>query len=763
MVYFQENAKDGDKVEITAKSILGDKSATATITFKEKDPFESFHFVKDSFKVKMENNLMNLWAYLNIDNPKSYNSYDDIIFTSSDPQIIDVNDDGQIILHEPGTVTITARSMRNPKAAPATCTIELVVESLKSISFTSDVPKKLKQGNRFDLWNYIDTDPYYYAHNVYDIGSYSAYITFEATDPQLVTIDGSSVYANKGIAPGKTSIKAVYDDHKNPAVKSKSFTLEIEPIPVGKAAFKKKTFTIKKGMTIKLSEEPYFKMTPYDARGYTRKFESSDPEIVEVEEESWYDDTIDQMVYGARATGMKAGTATITATVRNADGTVKKATCKVTVTDQALTAIAFRKKAYTVNLSNNPDANNKTVYLKLTPADADVDWNDIHIESSDPEIVRIEAYGMNENGAYCTVTSMQPGKATVTVSSRSNPAITAKTKVTVVPIALKYIKYESKIEKKSRKITALMYEGAELDQNKISVKAKVSPADAYYEDKWETSDASVAYISGNTFNGSYSVSDGIIDKDIILAGPGTCTIKLTVTDGTTTKTRSFKLTVKAAKVSKLALNKTAATAYLIKGGDKTLQLEAYDTKTNYAVPVTWATSNKKIATVDRFGLVTFKKAGKVKISATTKDGNKTKKYCTLTVKQLKVTKITPVNKTITLRVGQEKPVKVIITPEKAYNPALYFKSSKPKVVSVDAKGNLKALAPGKSVITIIAKDGTKKSAKVTVTVKAAAANNVIKIDAIDDAMDLTIEGDVLDGIGDNSNLEIIDGTDLTIE
>ena len=743
---------------VTAQSVLGEKHADATITYKEAKPFEKIHFIKKSFEVTADNNGMNLYSFVNVDEHE--NPEDDFIFTSSNPETIGISGI-YLRLYKPDTVTITVRSKRNPDKAIDTCEVTYKATSLNSIWFTADVPTKVTQGVRFNLWNYINTDPYYYAHSLDGDTTYRQNIKFKAvSDPQIVNFeqDGAVVY---GRFPGKTTIIAVYDDGKN-HIESAPFTLEVVPVPVEKIVFAKESkFEIKQGKTIDLSDGKYLTLKPYNAVVYydNKTWTTSDPEIVSLD--------------GSEATGVKAGTATVTLSIRNTDGSLVEGSCEITVKDTALEGIAFKKKEYTANLSGSTryeddyeynDANEKTLYLKLTPADADIDWNDIHIESSNPEIARIAEYGVNDKGAYCMVKAVKPGKVTITASSRANEKIKATTKVTVKPVEIKSVKFEQKIENAKRKIKATVFGGG---YGSITVEAKLTPADAYCEAKWETSDASVAYIDGTTFNGSGSKkfyqTDGIISKDIVLAGPGTCTIKLTVTDGKNTKTRSFKVTVTKGEVSKLMLNKTAATAYLIKDGDNTLQLEAYDSKTNYAVPVTWTSANKKIATVDRFGMVTFKKTGKVKITATTKDGNKTKKTCTLTIKKLNVKQIN-VTKAISMKPGFDKALKVNVLPANAYNPKLSFKSSKPSVVTVDKDGNLFALAPGRAVITITATDGSKKSAKVNVTVKAVANNNDIAIGEIagNDA-ELTIEGFEMDGITDISGTGIDGEINLTIE
>ena len=134
-------------------------------------------------------------------------------------------------------------------------------------------------------------------------------------------------------------------------------------------------------------------------------------------------------------------------------------------------------------------------------------------------------------------------------------------------------------------------------------------------------------------------------------------------------------------------------------------------KSTRGAKLSYKTSNKKIATVNSRGVVTGKKAGTVKITITAKKS----KY--KTVKKTITVKVVKQNQSISARnmgltTGQRKNLGA-----KARTPMTY-KSSNPKVVSVDKKGNLKALRTGTAKIKVYAKaTGTFNKASRTITVK----------------------------------------------
>lgn len=136
--------------------------------------------------------------------------------------------------------------------------------------------------------------------------------------------------------------------------------------------------------------------------------------------------------------------------------------------------------------------------------------------------------------------------------------------------------------------------------------------------------------------------------------------------------------------------------------------------------VTWKSSNKKIATVSSKGVVTGKKKGTVKITATSKKNKKVKATVTIKVKNLVPTKVTLSKKTVELTVGNTRTLSATVKPVGVYNKGVTWKSSKTSVATVSSKGKITAKSAGTATITATTKEGKKKATcKVTVTEAAA--------------------------------------------
>jgi hypothetical protein len=153
---------------------------------------------------------------------------------------------------------------------------------------------------------------------------------------------------------------------------------------------------------------------------------------------------------------------------------------------------------------------------------------------------------------------------------------------------------------------------------------------------------------------------------------------------------------------------------LAKGQKLTLAAFGYDSA-GLSVTPTFTSSNRKTASVDAKGTITAKKPGKVTI--TVKAGSKSAKVKVTVVAKAKSVKVKTVSvrgikKTLTLGTAAYASVKW--APSSSTGIKVTYKSSNPKVATVDKAGRIVAKAKGKAVLTVKAGAKTKK---VTVTVK----------------------------------------------
>ena len=186
-----------------------------------------------------------------------------------------------------------------------------------------------------------------------------------------------------------------------------------------------------------------------------------------------------------------------------------------------------------------------------------------------------------------------------------------------------------------------------------------------------------------------------------------------VTD--TAKTTDVNAATK--KVKKLSFKKKG---YVIKKKGRWMNMRTrlkFSPKKSKTTKIIYKTSNKKIATISKKGILKAKKKGTVTITAIAKNNKKAKATTTVTVGK--------VVKSLKFKEGTKKAVTTGKTfklhpkysPKDASTKAVTFKSSNKKVATVTSKGVVKAKTAGTATITATAKDAGKKKAKFKVTVK----------------------------------------------
>jgi|GEM_PF-51586 len=156
--------------------------------------------------------------------------------------------------------------------------------------------------------------------------------------------------------------------------------------------------------------------------------------------------------------------------------------------------------------------------------------------------------------------------------------------------------------------------------------------------------------------------------------------------------------------------------------------------------IQWKTSNEKVATVSKKGVVKGVKKGKATITATVKGNKKIKKVkCKVTVKNVLIKTITSGN--VTLKVGSTTTLKPTIQPANATIKKLKYTSGNTKVVTVnETTGLVTAKAAGTATITIAATDGSKKTAKVNITVNPADPIKATGMSVAQSAVSMNIGG-----------------------
>ena len=122
--------------------------------------------------------------------------------------------------------------------------------------------------------------------------------------------------------------------------------------------------------------------------------------------------------------------------------------------------------------------------------------------------------------------------------------------------------------------------------------------------------------------------------------------------------------------------------------------------------VTWSSMTPSVATVSNTGVVTAVSLGTATIRATANDGSGKFGTCTIYVVPVAVTGISLDRNSMTMIVGTaDVPLNATITPANAANKNVSWNSSNTSVATVDANGNVHAVASGTAVITVTTEDG----------------------------------------------------------
>lgn len=229
----------------------------------------------------------------------------------------------------------------------------------------------------------------------------------------------------------------------------------------------------------------------------------------------------------------------------------------------------------------------------------------------------------------------------------------------------------------------------------------------------------VNYSQGLTVSGD---DDGITwkssDPNIVTVYNGVVmginegTAYITATDGSSTDICKITVINYYIPVKNITLSKSSETLALNSTSKIIVNIEPANASNK---KIYYLSSDSSIASVDSNGNVTAKKVGSTYISVNVE--NKTQLYKVTVVKDVSVSlKGISISQNISLKEGETSKINVTYTPSNATNKKITWKSSNTGIVTVDANGNIKGIAPGSATITATSKDGNHiATSKITVT------------------------------------------------
>ncbi len=378
-------------------------------------------------------------------------------------------------------------------------------------------------------------------------------------------------------------------------------------------------------------------------------------------------------VYGGARVTERNGKLSVTIPALADGGTVILAHKEVSTVPGTETETEIHAQSVSLNKTKLELKKGKTYTLKATVTPAGSVDGAVTFKSSKTSVATVSSNGV--------VTAKKAGTATITATTANGKKAACKVTVTV-PATKVYLTKQINIKKGATK----------------KLTATVLPTDSTDKLTWSSSNKKVV----------------TVDKNGKIKGvrTGTATITVKTASG---KKATCKVTVvkNIQKASKITLS--SKTLSLSKG--KYRQLNASLSK-GATDTVTWSSSNKKVATVDKNGVITARKKGTATITAKTSGGKKAVCKVTVTVPADDIYLTTSVN----IKKGSTKTLTPTVFPENS-NEKITWSSSNKKVVTVDKNGKIKGIKTGTATITAKTASGKKATCKVTVvnkTKKAAA-------------------------------------------
>lgn len=157
----------------------------------------------------------------------------------------------------------------------------------------------------------------------------------------------------------------------------------------------------------------------------------------------------------------------------------------------------------------------------------------------------------------------------------------------------------------------------------------------------------------------------------------------------------------------------AAVRNMAAGQTYQLKAKAYP-KTAKDKTLVYTSSNPQVATVDGGGLITAVKQGRAVITVTAAANKEVEVKFTVAVNGVKAAKVRLNRSSATMAEGASLKLRASVLPQKATFKKLVWASSDDSIATVNSKGVVSALSPGRATITATTQEGIKAACTIRV-------------------------------------------------
>ncbi len=338
-----------------------------------------------------------------------------VTWTSSDENVVTVDENGVLTAVAAGTATVTAAAADNTGAS-AVCevTVKKPVSSIKLDKTSASILR----GKTVTLKATVSPDD-----------AANKAVAWSSSDKKIATVDAKGVVT--GVAKGTATITAKAKDGSGVKATCKITVKQ----PVTKITLSKTSASILRNKTITLKAAA----GPSSANDKSVAWTTSNKKVATVDSKGV-------------VKGIAKGTATITATAR--DGSKVKATCKITV-KQPVTKITLNKKSASI-------LRNKTITLKAAAGPSSANDKTVTWTTSNKKVATVNSKGV--------VKGIAKGTATITATAKDGSKVKAVCKITVKQPVTKLTINKTKLTVKKGKTATLKVTVAPSSANDKSLK-----------------------------------------------------------------------------------------------------------------------------------------------------------------------------------------------------------------------------------------------------------------------------------------------------